>query len=212
MLHRIRFPLAALLWAAAVVAPQAPRAAQSSATAADPAAKIAPAEKIQIAGIPNAGKISESLYRGAQPKSEGFAALKKLSITTIVDLRGERGEIAHERKEVEALGMRFVSIPSSGWSPPSDEHVAQFLSLLRDKPGEKIFVHCRFGEDRTGVFIAAYRIAGQHWTADDALNELYAFGFHGFWHPAMRTYVREFPVRFSSAPAFAPLRSSLTEK
>ena len=177
-----------------------------------PASQSAHAQKLKIAGIPNAGKVTDFLYRGAQPKAPGFAELKKLGITTVVDLRGASGETEREGQEVEALGMRFVPIPSSGWSPPSDEHVAQFLSLIRANPGAKIFVHCRLGEDRTGVFIAAYRIAAQHWTADEAINELYSFGFHGFWHPGMRSYVREFPARFASAPAFAPLRAPLSER
>src|SRR2546429_7221069 len=44
---------------------------------------------------------------------------------------------------------RFVHIPVSGWSPPTHQQIAQFLSLLHDNPGQKIFVHCRFGEDRS---------------------------------------------------------------
>src|SRR5882757_5551250 len=166
-------------------------------------------EKVRISGIPNAGKITDFFYRGAQPREVGFSELKILGITTIVDLRGEdREKILWERKHAESLGMRFVNIPVSGWSPPSDEQVAQFLSLLRDRPGQKIFVHCRFGDDRTGVFTAVYRMAVEKWPADQALKEMYFFGFNGFWHPSMKTFVRDFPSRLNSAPALAPLRST----
>src|SRR5258706_513917 len=110
-------------------------------------------EKLKLPGIHNAGKINDSLFRGAQPHSEGIAELKKRGITTIVDLRGEgREQIESERKQAESLGMRFVNIPVSGWSPPTNEQVAQFLSLFQNH-NEKIFVHCRFGDDRTGVFL-----------------------------------------------------------
>src|SRR6476620_3683654 len=61
----------------------------------------APAEKLKIAGIPNAGKISETLLRGAQPSAKGLAELKKLGVTTIVDLRGNRGPVARERAQAE---------------------------------------------------------------------------------------------------------------
>src|SRR2546429_9461160 len=44
-------------------------------------------EKLRIPGIHNAGKINDLLYRGGQPKQAGLAELKKLGITTIVDLR-----------------------------------------------------------------------------------------------------------------------------
>jgi len=166
-------------------------------------------EKLHIAGIHNAGKVTEVLYRGAQPKETGLSELKKLGITTIVDLRGEGlDKIAWERKTTESLGMRFVHIPVSGWSPPTDEQLIQFLSLFRgDAPRQKIFVHCRFGDDRTGVFVAAYRMALEKWPAEQATKEMYFFGFNGFWHPAMKSFIRDFPERLKSAPALAPLRT-----
>ena len=164
-------------------------------------------QKLHINGIPNGGKISEVLYRGAQPRETGISELKLLGITTIVDLRGEdRERLNWERKRAEALGMRFVHIPVSGWAPPTDEQVVQFLSIFHDNPGQKIFVHCRFGDDRTGVFVAAYRMALDHWTADQAMKEMYFFGFNGFWHPSMKSFIRDFPSRLNSSQALAPLR------
>jgi len=161
-------------------------------------------EKIQISGVGNAGKINSALFRGNQPKSSAFPELKKLGITTIVDLRGEdHGKMEWERKQAESLGLRFVNIPVSGWSPPTNEQVAQFLSIFHDDPKQKVFVHCRFGDDRTGVFVAAYRMAIDHWPAEQALREMYFFGFNGFWHPAMKSFIHEFPARLSTAPAFA---------
>jgi tyrosine-protein phosphatase SIW14 len=165
-------------------------------------------QKLRLAGIPNAGKVTDVLFRGAQPKEVGLSELKMLGITTIVDLRGEdRERVAWERKRAESLGMRFVHIPVNGWSPPTDEQVAQFLSLLHDNPGQKIFVHCRFGEDRTSVFIAAYRIAAERWPAEQAIKEMYFFGFNGLWHPSMKSFVQDFPSRLNSVPGLAPLRA-----
>jgi protein tyrosine phosphatase (PTP) superfamily phosphohydrolase (DUF442 family) len=165
-------------------------------------------EKLRIPAIPNGGKINDHLYRGAQPRPQGLAELKKLGITTIVDLRGEdREKILWERRQAESLGMRFVNIPVSGWAPPTNEQVLQFLSYFRDDPNQKIFVHCRYGDDRTGVFIATYRMAIEKWPAEQALKEMYFFGFNGFWHPSMITFIRDFPARLNSAPALAPLRN-----
>jgi tyrosine-protein phosphatase SIW14 len=175
---------------------------------APPVAQPAYGQKLHIAGLPNAGKITDLFYRGAQPEEMGFSELKKLGITTIVDLRGEdRERITWERKLAESLDMRFVNIPVSGWSAPTDEQVVQFLSLLRSEPGQKVFVHCRLGEDRTGVFTAVYRMASEKWSAEQAMKEMYFFGFNGFWHPAMKSFVRDFPSRLNSAPALAPLRT-----
>jgi tyrosine-protein phosphatase SIW14 len=159
-------------------------------------------------GIPNAGKITDQLYRGAQPRGGGLEQ-KKFGITTIVDLRGEdSGRRDLEKREAESLGIHFVSIPVSGWSPPSSDQVAQFLSLFGKDSRERVFVHCRLGEDRTGVFVATYRMAVQKWPSEEAINEMYFFGFNGFWHRAMISFVREFPALLTSAPALATLSNS----
>jgi tyrosine-protein phosphatase SIW14 len=164
-------------------------------------------EKLAVPGIPNAGKISGELYRGAQPHAEGFAQLKKLGVTTIVDLRAEDAHKREwERKQSAAQDMRFVSISVGDWDAPSDAQVAQFLSLFRRDARQKVFVHCHFGDDRTGVFVAAYRIALDHWSADQAIKEMHYYGFHRFWHPAMESYARSFPERLRSDPILAPFR------
>ena len=164
-------------------------------------------EKLKIRGVPNPGKINDGLYRGAQPNEQGLEELKKLGITTVVDLRAEdRHKLEWERQQAEKLGMRFVHIPIAGFAAPTNEEVAQFLSLFSD-PQQKIFVHCLLGEDRTGVFVATYRMSVQKWPVTQAMREMYSFGFNGFWHPAMKAFVRDFPARLTSAPAFSSLQN-----
>jgi protein tyrosine/serine phosphatase len=172
-------------------------------------------DKLRLPGLPNLGKVNDSLYRGAQPHAAGIQQLKNLGITTIVDLRVENPTLRDtEKREAEALGIRFVSIPVNGWSPPSNDQVAQFLSLFHDNAKEKVFVHCRFGEDRTGVFVAAYRMAYQNWPATQALSEMRSFGFNGLWHPSMKSFVRDLPARLKSAPslvAYKPAEATVTK-
>jgi tyrosine-protein phosphatase SIW14 len=174
-----------------------------------PSVRSAYGQKLRVLGIPNAGKITDQLYRGAQPRAGGLEQLKTFGITTIVDLRGEDSNVRNlEKKEAEALGIHFVSIPVSGWSAPSIDQVAQFLSLFGKDSTERVFVHCRLGEDRTGVFVAIYRMAAQKWTAEQAIKEMYFFGFNGFWHRAMVSFVREFPALVSSSPTLATWSNS----
>ena len=70
--------------------------------------------------------------------------------------------------------MRLVNTRTSGWSP--DDQLVQFFSLLQQRPQEKIYVHCWLGDDRTGVFLAAYRMAFERWTPLRALQEMYLEG------------------------------------
>ena len=201
---------AVFLCSGSIVYAQAQVAAASAVPHADipPVAVVSSAERLNLTGIHNAGKVSDVLFRGAQPSQQGFAELKKLGVTTVVDLRGNRGPVAWERAQVESLGMHFLNIPVGGMSNPTDAQVAQFLKLFRSDPNQKIFVHCYYGEDRTGVMVAAYRIAQQNWTADRAVSEMNSFGFHSRWHPGMRAYVRRFPESFAVQTVFAELRTT----
>jgi len=165
-------------------------------------------ERMQVPGASNVGKLNDFLYRGSQPKGEGFEQLKKIGITTVVDIRRQhKGAVDKERKRVETLGMHFVYIPASGWSPPTDEELVLFFSFVQQHPEEKLYVHCWLGDDRTGVFLAAYRIAFLHWTAEKAFQEMLYFHFKNFWHPSMRIYIQNFPAHFMQSAAFAPFRS-----
>jgi protein tyrosine/serine phosphatase len=163
-------------------------------------------DKIQLSGIKNAGKINDHLYRGAQPASPAFAELKKLGITTVVDLRGNTKQADWERQQTESQGMRYLNLPVGGFSAPSDQQLVQFLSIFRGDPNEKVFVHCHYGEDRTGVFVASYRMALEKWPAAQALHEMYFFGFNGKWQPYMKRFVHGFPNRFATSPAYSEFK------
>ncbi len=171
------------------------------------------AEKIQIPGVSDAGKLNEFLYRGSQPNEQGIEELHKLGVTTIVDLRGEfKGTREKERRAAKNSGMRLILIPGNGWSPPTDEQVAKFLALFQERPRQRIFVHCWFGGDRSGVFIAVYRSTFEHWAPQEALEEMKAFHFKGFWHPAMKKYIREFPKHLQDSAELARFRNISIER
>src|SRR5512137_2793341 len=114
---RHRFPFGPLLFSSALfliclLSPSGTQA-QSSAAAASKDGVVPPpvlAQKISIPGVPNAGKISEALFRGAQPAAKGLKELKQLGVTTVVNLRSGKSAVNSEGKKAEALGFRFVNI------------------------------------------------------------------------------------------------------
>ncbi|HEY8669973.1 MAG TPA: tyrosine-protein phosphatase, partial [Terriglobales bacterium] len=128
-----------------------------------------------VKGVAGFTEVTPHLYRGGQPSQKGLESLAKMGINIVVDgrLTGDK----KEDKEATKLGMQFVPIR---WHClyPKDEVFARFLALLRDNPDKKIFVHCRYGDDRTGMMIAAYRMAMQGWTWEEARKEMDDFGFH----------------------------------
>jgi protein tyrosine/serine phosphatase len=188
--------LALLAAVFAVASPNALRAAQQGgATISAPQPR-----KISFDGVPNQGLVSPVLYRGGQPEQRAYAELKSFGIETVVNFRDDLGEIEKERKAVEALGMRFVSIPWSPRQEPTSQQVAEFLELLRSHPEQKVFVHCRYGSDRTGVMVAAYRISVDHWTPENALDEMNAYHYHHFFYPHLKSYVKGLPIQFAEDP------------
>ncbi len=170
------------------------------------AADRSPAHRLTIMGVATAATVTPRLYRGAQPNAQGFESLANLGINIVVDLRGSRND---ERERVNKLRMQYVSIP---WHCPfpHDDVFARFLALLRQNPTQKVFVHCRLGDDRAGMTIAAYRMAEQGWTAKDAMKEMEAYGFSSSHHiicPGLSSYEASFPRRFQTDPVFNSLRS-----
>lgn len=163
------------------------------------------ATRLHGKGIPNFAEVTPNLYRGGQPSADGLAALKDLGVDVIVDLRGSASD--SERDAVTKLGMQYVSIPSH--CPfPRDKPWARFLQVMRENHNKKVFVHCRLGDDRTGLAIASYRIADEGWSTDEALNEMKEFGFTGVHHvicPGLAEYIGRFPERLKSSPAFQGL-------
>jgi tyrosine-protein phosphatase SIW14 len=158
--------------------------------------------------IPEFVEVTPTLYRGAQPRKHGFEALAKMGIQIVVDLRGDRDG---ERKKVTSLSMQYVPMH---WecSFPKDRIFAEFLTLIQKNPGKKIFVHCRVGDDRTGMMIAAYRMADEGWTAKQAMEEMTKYGF-SLVHkrlicPRLSEYEEHFPERFATKPEFEELRST----
>ena len=161
--------------------------------------------KMEAKGIPNFGKVTPNLYRGAQPSAKGLDALKKLGVDIVVDMRG-RDKI--EEQVATQLGMQYVAIPSH--CPfPKDEPFAKFLRVIQDNPGKKVFVHCRLGDDRTGMAVAAYRMADEGWSADEAMKEMKTFGFSAVHHamcPGLADYEENFPKRLKTSPAFIEIQ------
>lgn len=157
-------------------------------------------------GVPNFGEVTPNLYRGGLLNGEGIKALKKLGINLIVDTHAND---ASEERDAKSLGMQYVAIPwHCPW--PHDEVFAKFLKVVHDNKGKKIFVHCRLGDDRTGMMVAAYRIAEEDWTADEAMTEMRSFGFTRSHHlicPSLARYEKEFPERLKNSPVFRDERA-----
>ena len=153
-------------------------------------------------GIKNFARVTDMLYRGAQPSPGGFRELHHMGFGIVVNFRNEAKETSTEKGEVESLGMKYVGIPWSGRDNPSDAQIVQFLDLVRDNPKTKIFVHCQRGADRTGTMVAAYRVAVQHQSVKDAVSEMHSYHYDHFFLPQLERYVVSLPRLLHDEPLF----------
>jgi tyrosine-protein phosphatase SIW14 len=157
----------------------------------------------QIKELPNFQKVTDRLYRGAQPRPGGIKKLAELGINTVINLRGEDEMTRAEQKEVEALGLRYYGIPMGGLSRPSDEEVKRVLDLINAPENGNVFIHCKHGADRTGTVIACYRISQENYSAEKAQAEAKKYGM-SWVQFGMKGYIADYYKKRQTAEPTAP--------
>jgi protein tyrosine/serine phosphatase len=136
------------------------------------------------------------LWRGAKPDKDDAAWLIQQGVRTIVNL-----ELILDDKC--AFGQATVDDANNyevgyfrihDWEPlrilaPSivDDHVAHFLAIVSQQP-KPVYVHCRYGENRTGVMVAAYRVLIEGVSNEEAIEEMRRY--KALWLKADEIYIR----------------------
>ncbi len=125
------------------------------------------ATKINAPPLENFYRVTDDLYRGAQPDEAGMARLKELGIKTVVNLRF----VHSDRNEIGDIELDYEHIPVDPFKP-TQEHLLRFLQVATDPNRAPVFVHCKRGIDRTGMAVAVYRMIVCGWTKQQALHEM----------------------------------------
>jgi len=74
-------------------------------------------------------------------------------------------------------GIRLEHMPLSDANRPSLDVFERFLAIVADPANQPTLVHCEQGLHRTGILVAAFRVAHCGWTLERAVEELRARGF-----------------------------------
>jgi protein tyrosine/serine phosphatase len=139
------------------------------------------------------------LWRGSRPDKDSAAWLIQKGVRTIVNL-----ELILDDKH--AFGQATVAVDKShevgyfrihDWEPLpilapaiADDHVAHFLAIVRQQP-KPIYVHCRYGVNRTGLMVAAYRVLIEGASNVDAVEEMRLY--QGLWFKADEEFIMGLP-------------------
>jgi protein tyrosine phosphatase (PTP) superfamily phosphohydrolase (DUF442 family) len=120
------------------------------------------------------------LWRGSKPDRDDATWLIQQGVATIVNL-----ELLHDDKhDLDQASPRGNGVTEVGyfrvrdWEPLKlvtprivDDHIAHFLAIIAQQP-KPIYVHCRYGQDRTGAMIAVFRMLIEGVSEEDAIAEL----------------------------------------
>ncbi len=137
------------------------------------------------------------LWRGSKPDRDDATWLIQKGVATIVNL-----ELIHDDERdlaratpagdhVFEVGYFHVR----DWEPLKlvtprivDDHIAHFLAIVDQQP-KPIYLHCRYGQDRTGAMIAVYRMLMEGVSKADAIEELRRN--RGNWLKVDEQYIRD---------------------
>ena len=134
------------------------------------------AASIAAPSISNFDIVSEGLWRGAAPSNQAMQKLAESGVKTIVDLRLAGLGAEEEANRAKKLGIKYIHIPL-GFMGPSLSKVAQFLNIVNDPANQPVFVHCRYGADRTGALVGVFRVIHDHWSFNQAYSEMRSHHF-----------------------------------
>ena len=168
-----------------------------------------------VPGVDNFGFISADVWRGARPTTQGFETLARMGVRTIINLEERNDDLPPTSPD-----LNYVALPTPSTHCDFVDTTA-LLAAIRDNP-KPVFIHCHAGRDRTGLAVAAYRLAGGM-PPSLAIQELRNFHIHFWWRPFIEHRIAQLqkqredgqlpssrPIQANSLPAPAtPSRASL---
>ncbi len=142
----------------------------------------APRVTPERAGLPNLYRVSDQLYRSAQPDAEGFRSLQAMGVMSVLSLR----QTVSDAPLAEGTGLTLYRVPMKS-RYVAEKNGAKVVLAMRDlRAGMQagpVLVHCHHGADRTGLIAALWRVLYEGWSKQAAIDELIegGYGFHPIW-------------------------------
>ncbi|UCJ18778.1 dual specificity protein phosphatase family protein [Pseudomonas sp. MM211] len=122
----------------------------------------------------NLYRMQPDLYRSALPGAVQQGELQRLRIATVINF--------YQRSDAEWLSdpnIRQIHQPLHA-DRMDDADVLQALRSIRSAQADgAVLIHCKHGQNRTGMIAAMYRIVYQGWSKQQAIDEMREGGFGG---------------------------------
>ena len=122
----------------------------------------------------NLYRMAPDLYRSALPSAGDLPQLQALGIATVINFyqRGDEQWLKDPQVVQVHLPLRTDRI--------DDADVIEALrSIHHAQSRGRVLIHCKHGQNRTGLIAAMYRVIYQNWSKEQALAEMRGGGFGG---------------------------------
>ncbi len=125
------------------------------------------------------------LWRGGSVDALGAQALVDLGVKTVVNLQFLHDDLDEFKTTHAKIDSQIQYFQIQAWEPfvviaPQrlDDQIAEFIAIAKTQP-LPLYVHCRSGQNRTGVMVAAYRVLVENMAIEAAVAEMGQF--QGVW-------------------------------
>ena len=121
----------------------------------------------------NKHRVSERLWRSAQPAPHQLARLKAEGVRTIVNLRGgrEHGSWQLQKDACERLGLHMEEFVVRSRGAPDRETILSAKAFF-DRLEYPAVLHCKSGADRAGFVAALFLVVHEGRPVQEALRQL----------------------------------------
>jgi protein tyrosine/serine phosphatase len=121
----------------------------------------------------NRHRLSDKLWRSAQPAPHQLAWFARQGIRTIINLRGgrEHGSWPLQKEACDRLGLTLVEFKTRSRGAPERETILKAKEFF-DGINYPALIHCKSGADRAGLVAALYLIVHEERPVREALSQL----------------------------------------
>lgn len=122
----------------------------------------------------NLYRMQPDLYRSALPSPDRQGELQRLKIATVINF--------YQRSDAEWLSdprIRQVHQPLHADRVDDADVLLALRTIRQAQAAGPVLIHCKHGQNRTGMIAAMYRIVYQGWSRQQAIDEMREGGFGG---------------------------------
>ena len=145
-------------------------------------------------------QVDDGLYKGSKPRTDAdYRLLQSRHVKYILDLELIPLLQRSEQERAKRYGMEVMHARiNASPVPPSEEHIASILAILRDRRYRPIYFHCALGRDRTALVAALYKMYFLGMSQRDAWRYMQEAGFKESW---LRDGLKKYLLSHPAAPA-----------